>query len=117
VKVGKAIIRSAAAAVSCSMCSDAYTREPCCRVGSDRTTSGTSPRAWGPLAVIHEQGVGGLDAGTGPGRLLIGDRCVTLSGDEGSEMTLVWRDGQTQWNLDDRTIEFVGQTKGPMTLS
>jgi hypothetical protein len=61
--------------------------------------SPTAPTAeWGPMAVVHDPGREALDAGYGPGRLAIGERCVVLRGPSGPGTTLIWRDGQARWD-------------------
>lgn len=71
---------------------------------------------WGPLAVIDDDGSSGGDALGGTGPLRIGQRCVTLTTEEGFELTLVWPRGTTQWNEDIRSIEF-GSGSDVMTLT
>jgi len=75
------------------------------------------PAGWGPLAVVDDPGIGGLDAGVGPGRLFIGPRCVTLRGSRGGGITLVWRAGDTRWDPATRRILFVDRDLGPIWLS
>lgn len=62
---------------------------------------------WGPMAVVHDTAREGLDAGLGPGTLVMSDACVTIEGDRGAGTTLVWRDWQAAWDSDRRTVVFV----------
>jgi hypothetical protein len=63
--------------------------------------------AFGPMAVVNDPGRGSWDAGNGPGRLSIGERCVVLIGDrDGTRQTLVFRDGQVRWDPEHRRIHF-----------
>ena len=75
------------------------------------------PVGWGPLAVADDDAEGDLDAGTGPGRLVVGPRCVTLLQDAGAELTLIWRSGQTGWDPDADQIVFVDRNAGVLRLS
>jgi len=75
------------------------------------------PAGWGPLAVVDDPAIGGLDAAIGPGRLFIGPRCVTLRGKDGSRTTLVWRAGDTRWDPEAREIVFVDRNLGLWRLS
>jgi hypothetical protein len=75
------------------------------------------PAGWGPLAVVDDPAIGGLDAAIGPGRLSIGPRCVTLRGEDGSRTTLVWRAGDTRWDPKAREILFVDRNLGLWRLS
>lgn len=74
-------------------------------------------QAWGPLAVVDDPGVGGLDAGNGPGRLVITDRCVYLKGSRGEGDTLVFRSGQTRWDGKRRQIVYTDRDLGGIRLS
>ena len=58
------------------------------------------------MAVVHARPEDEVDAGFGPGRLVIGERCVVLRGDGGSRTTLVWREGQAEWDAERRRIRF-----------
>jgi hypothetical protein len=74
-------------------------------------------RMWGPLAVVDDPGLGGLDAGNGPGRLVITDRCVYLGGSRGEGDTLVFRSGQTRWDGKRRQIVYTDRDLGEIRLS
>jgi hypothetical protein len=74
-------------------------------------------RTWGPLAVVDDPGTGGLDAGNGPGRLVITDRCVYLKGSRGEGDTLVFRSGQTRWDAKRRQIVYRDRDLGEIRLS
>ena len=87
-----------------------------------RSCPGLAPRGrggrWGPLAVVDDPGIGGLDAGLGPGRLVIGERCVYLQGrNRKSRTTLVWRSGQARWDPDRRQIVYHDRDLGDIRLS
>jgi hypothetical protein len=56
------------------------------------------------MAVVHDPATQGLDAGMGPVRLVITDKCVTAQGSRGPGRTIVWRDGQTRWKADGRIV-------------
>ncbi len=74
--------------------------------------------AWGPLAVADDDAQSDLDAGGGAGRLIIGSRCVTLLVEEGgSEVTLIWRSGQTRWDPVAGQIVFNDRDLGVIRLS
>jgi len=75
------------------------------------------PAGWGPLAVADDPGIGGMDAAIGPGRLIIGPRCVTIRGKRGSGTTLVWRAGDTRWDPSTNQILFVDRELGLIRLS
>ena len=70
------------------------------------------PSGWGPLAVVDDPALEGLDAGVGPGRLRITDRCVILRGKRGPGVTLVWRAGDTRWDPGTGEILFVDRDDG-----
>lgn len=73
---------------------------------------------WGPLAVVDDPAIGGLDAGLGPGRLVIDNLCVYLQGrDPGSQTTLIWRSGQAQWDPDLRQIVYRDRDLGEIRMS
>jgi hypothetical protein len=74
-------------------------------------------QTWGPLAVVDDPAVGGLDAGNGPGRLVITDRCVYLKGSRGDGDTLVFRSGQTRWDAKRRQIVYSDRDLGEIRLS
>jgi len=70
------------------------------------TAGATSPTyEWGPMPMVHDESGVSLDAGLGPGTLVIGATCTTLEA-EGRVTTLVWRDWQVLWDRDARTIGF-----------
>jgi len=75
------------------------------------------PAGWGPLAVVDDPGIGGMDAAIGPGRLVIGPRCVTIRGKHGGGTTLVWRAGDTRWDPATNQILFVDRDLGLIRLS
>jgi hypothetical protein len=73
---------------------------------------------WGPLAVAHDDAESDLDAGLGPGSLVVRPRCVTLLVDEvGREITLIWRSGQTRWDPVFGQIVFRDRGLGLIRLS
>lgn len=77
----------------------------------DKTGPGTSePVDWGPLAVIHEDfriNRPEQERGLGPGVLTIDEECVVFTvTEDGSEVTLVWRDSQTAWEAERQRIRF-----------
>jgi hypothetical protein len=66
----------------------------------------TSPTyEWGPMPVVSDASGLSLDAGLGPGTLVIGETCTTLEV-KGRSTTLVWRDWQVLWDRDTGTIGF-----------
>jgi len=74
--------------------------------------------SWGPLAVADDPALESLDAGFGPGRLIVGSRCVTLRPDKGTfKTTLIWRSGQTSWDPGSRQIVFNDRDIGVIRLS
>jgi hypothetical protein len=78
---------------------------------------GCGPTSWGPLAVIDEDADLVLASGGFPGRLRIGDRCVSIQLEEvPRELTLVWRDSQVTWDATARRIEFVDTRAGEIGL-
>lgn len=85
-----------------------------------QATSGPSgpESVWGPLAVALDDARSDLDAGTDPGRLSIGARCVTLFV-EGAvpPLTLIWRSGQTRWDPLAGQIAFRDRQLGLIRLS
>jgi hypothetical protein len=90
---------------------------PSCSVDPWFGVGGVAQLAWGPLAVAREDAQNDLDAGTGPGRLVVGSRCVTLLQDAGAELTLIWRSAQTGWDPDAREILFDDRNLGVIRLS
>jgi hypothetical protein len=70
---------------------------------------------WGPMAVVHDTTRDGLDAGLGPGTLVIGETCTTLEV-EGRPTTLVWRDWQAAWDPEARAIRFEDRSEGELEL-
>jgi hypothetical protein len=73
---------------------------------------------WGPLSVADDPALSNLDAGLGPGRLIVGVRCVTLKLDKrGIRTTLIWRSGQTSWDSAAREIVFDDRDLGLIRLS
>ncbi len=74
-------------------------------------------RTRGPLAVVGDPGIGGLDAGNGPGRLVITDRCVYLKGSRWEGDTLVFRSGQTRWDAKRQQIVSRDRDLGEIWLS
>ena len=72
---------------------------------------------WGPLAVIDDDAVQDLDAGTSPGRLIIGPDCVTLRVSKDTRLTLIWRDAETTWDPLLGQILFDDREEGLITLS
>lgn len=87
-------------------------------LGLDGPTAAELTATWGPLAVVDDPAIGGLDAGVGPGRLVIGERCVYLQGqDPASRTTLVWRSGQTRWDRQRREIVYYDRDLGRIRLS
>lgn len=72
--------------------------------------------SWGPLAVVDDAAMGGLDAGFGPGRLFIGPRCVSLRTGQGRATTLVWRAGDTRWDPATDEILFADRDLGLIRL-
>jgi hypothetical protein len=69
------------------------------------------------MAVVHDPGHGALDAGAGPGRLAFGESCVLLQGESGTGTTLIWRDGQAQWDGMGKRISFREVTGEQLVLS
>jgi hypothetical protein len=74
------------------------------------------PPGWGPLAVVDDPALGGLDAGIGPGRIRITDDCVILRGKRGPGVTLVWRAGDTRWDPATGEILFADRDDGLLRL-
>jgi hypothetical protein len=72
---------------------------------------------WGPMAVVHDPGREALDAGLGPGRLVFGEQCVLLQGESGPGTTLIWRDGQAQWDGTAGRINFREVTGEQLVLA
>lgn len=72
---------------------------------------------WGPLAAIDDTGTRGPYAAGGSGRLVIGERCVTLEESDGTQTTLIWRSGQTRWDPSARQIVFRDRLLGEIRLS
>lgn len=71
---------------------------------------------WGPMAMVRDTSREGLDAGLGPGILVIGEACTTLEVD-GQATTLVWRDWQAAWDPYARAIRFEERGDGELELS
>jgi hypothetical protein len=93
-------------------------REATRALGLDGPTPAELKATWGPLAVVDDPAIGGLDAGMGPGTLVIDDRCVYLQGsDPGSRTTLVWRSGQTRWDPKRHQIVYHDRDMGRIRLS
>jgi len=87
-------------------------------LGLDGPTAAELAATWGPLAVVDDPAIGGLDAAMEPGTLVIGERCVYLQGsDPGSRTTLVWRSGQTQWDAKRHQIVYHNPDLGLIRLS
>jgi hypothetical protein len=87
-------------------------------LGLDGPTEAELQATWGPLAVVDDPAIGGLDAGMGSGRLVIGERCVYLQGqDPASRTTLIWRSGQTRWDRQRRQIVYHDRDMGRIRLS
>lgn len=81
-------------------------------------SAGPSADPWGPLAVAEDDARDALDAGTGPGRLIIGPRCVTFQPEDAEQATtLIWRSGQTRWDPATAEIVFDDPTAGETRLS
>lgn len=66
---------------------------------------------WGPLAVVDGASGSGRDGGLGPGVLRITEECVTLG-----DVTLVWRNSQTDWDSRSLEIAFDRGQRGSLTL-
>jgi hypothetical protein len=93
-------------------------REASRALGLDGPTAAELEATWGPLAVVDDPAIGGLDAGIGPGTLVISERCVYLQGsDPGSRRTLVWRSGQTRWDPERHQIVYHDRDMGRIRLS
>ena len=74
-----------------------------CTSDGDQARNGDSSTSWGPLAVV--EGAGSTSQALTSGRLVVGDRCVTLRW-EGGEQLLVWPSQGTTWNPESRTITY-----------
>ena len=61
---------------------------------------------WGPLAVMDDPATGSLDAFGGSGPVDIGERCVTLTRENGAVVLLVWRSAEVTWDEGDREVTF-----------
>jgi hypothetical protein len=71
---------------------------------------------WGPLAVIDDDALGALDAGNGPGRLVVDERCVMFRAPTRTVTTLVWRSGETTWDPLSSQIVFDDRDLGELRL-
>lgn len=84
---------------------------------SDKPDKG---RAFGPLAVMDEPVEGALQALGGTGPVDIGERCVTMTGENGFVVFLVWRSAEVTWDEGNREITFSNAATSdsePVTIS